>query len=149
MTTEQYIITFFGIDTKYYTDDFVGRCWEMAADEEYGSTGVYVTGTVTTHSLICGEIRGCQLGKVGHCVSAVRNPVEVADSGTYKKSLINVINRTRSLLDNPNMSIIINEVEYFYFCQIYTGGGVRYCLNLEPSSADGQGVGGRVEVKKP
>ena len=40
MTTEQYIITFFGIDTKYYTDDFVGRCWEMAADEEYGSTGV-------------------------------------------------------------------------------------------------------------
>ena len=90
MTTEQYIITFFGIDTKYYTDDFVGRCWEMAADEEYGSTGVYVTGTVTTHSLICGEIRGCQLGKVGHCVSAVRNPVEVADSGTYKKSLINV-----------------------------------------------------------
>lgn len=42
MTTEQYIITFFGIDTKYYTDDFVGRCWEMAADEEYGSTGVYV-----------------------------------------------------------------------------------------------------------
>ena len=48
MTTEQYIITFFGIDTKYYTDDFVGRCWEMAADEEYGSTGVYVTGTVTT-----------------------------------------------------------------------------------------------------
>ncbi|MBS6095309.1 MAG: hypothetical protein KIC50_17135, partial [Enterocloster bolteae] len=26
--------------------------------------------------------------------------------------------RTRSLLDNPNMSIIINEVEYFYFCQI-------------------------------
>ena len=96
----------------------MGRCWEMAADEEYGSTGVYVTGTVTTHSLICGEIRGCQLGKVGHCVSAVRNPVEVADSGTYKKSLINVINRTRSLLDNPNMSIIINEVEYFYFCQI-------------------------------
>ena len=118
MTTEQYIITFFGIDTKYYTDDFVGRCWEIAADEEYGATGIYVTGTVTTHSLICGEIRGCQLGKVGHCVSAVRNPVEVADSGTYKKSLINVINRTRSLLDNPNMSIIINEVEYFYFCQI-------------------------------
>ena len=44
--------------------------------------------------------------------------MEVADGGTYKKSLINVINRTRSLLDNPNMSIIINEVEYFYFCQI-------------------------------
>ncbi len=90
ITTEQYIITFFGIDTKYYTNDFVGRCWELAADEEYGSTGIYVTGTVTTHSLICGEIRGCQMGKIGHCVSAVRNPVEVADSGTYKKSLINV-----------------------------------------------------------
>ena len=73
---------------------------------------------MTTHSLICGEIRGCQLGKIGHCVSAVRNPVEVADGGTYKKSLINVINRTRSLLDNPNMSVVIDKVEYYYFCQI-------------------------------
>lgn len=63
MTTEQYIITFFGIDTKYYTDDFVGRCWEMAADEEYGSTGVYVTGTVTTHSLICVRYAAANWGK--------------------------------------------------------------------------------------
>lgn len=118
MTTEQYIISFFGIDTDYYTDQYVGRCWEIAADEEYEAEGIYVTGTVTTNILICGEARGCELGKVGHCITSVRNPAEVHDSGLYWKSVKNVIRRTRELLDHPDMSVIINDVQYYYFCKV-------------------------------
>lgn len=55
MVTERYIISFYGIDTKYYTNEFVGKCWEIAADEVYRERQVYVTGSV----LQSGQYRSC------------------------------------------------------------------------------------------
>ena len=74
MVTERYIISFYGIDTKYYTNEFVGKCWEIAADEVYRERQVYVMGSVLTTNIICGEVRGCNLGNTGHVITSVRNP---------------------------------------------------------------------------
>ena len=67
MVTERYIISFYGIDTKYYTNEFVGKCWEIAADEVYRERQVYVTGSVLTTNIICGEVRGLQSGQYRSC----------------------------------------------------------------------------------
>lgn len=118
MITERYVINFYGIDTKYYTDEYVGKCWEIAADEVYEEKQIYVTGSVLTTSLICGAIRGCDLGKVGHVITSVRNPAEVHDKEQYRAAVRQVLLKTRTMLDNPNMSVVVDEVEYYYFCQI-------------------------------
>ncbi|MBS6956388.1 MAG: hypothetical protein KH230_24540 [Enterocloster asparagiformis] len=118
MITERYVISFYGIDTKYYTDEYVGRCWEIAADAVYRERQIYVTGSVTTTSIICGEIRGCNLGKTGHVIISVRNPAEVHDREQYRSALKQVLLETRTMLENPNMSVVVDEVEYYYFCQV-------------------------------
>ena len=118
MVTERYIISFYGIDTKYYTNEFVGKCWEIAADEVYRERRVYVTGSVLTTNIICGEVRGCNLGNTGHVITSVRNPAEIHDGELYREAIKRVLLKTRKMLDNPNMSVVIDKVEYYYFCQI-------------------------------
>ena len=118
MVSECYVINLFGVDTDYYTNEYVGRCWEIAADEEYQNSKIYVTGRLNISQLICGEKRSCTLGRVGHCIVAVRNPTEAPDKEAYRKAIKHVINRTRSLLGNPNMSVVIEDVEYYFFCQV-------------------------------
>ena len=43
MITEKFTLIFFGIDSKYYTNEFVAHLWEESADKEYKRCGIYVT----------------------------------------------------------------------------------------------------------
>ena len=46
------------------------------------------------------------------------NPAEIHDGELYREAIKRVLLKTRKLLDNPNMSVVIDKVEYYYFCQI-------------------------------
>ncbi len=118
MKSERYIINYYGIDSKYYTNDYVAMCWELAANQIYETCRLYVTGTVETGKLICGEIRGCELGTIRHSIIVVRNPAEVPDGEAYKEAVLKVITETREMLGNPNMSVIMDEVEFYYFKKV-------------------------------
>ena len=117
MVTERYIISFYGIDTKYYTNEFVGKCWEIAADEVYRERQVYVTGSVLTTNIICGEVRGCNLGNTGHVITSVRNPAEIHDGELYREAIKRVLLKTRKMLDNPNMSVVITRWSIIIFAR--------------------------------
>lgn len=118
MKSERYIINYYGIESKYYTNDYVAMCWELAANQVYESCKIYVSGSVEASDLICGEIRGCELGKVRHSVIVVRNPAEVPDGKAFREAVLKVISETREMLGNPNMSVAIDEVEFYYFKKV-------------------------------
>ncbi|MCC8027775.1 MAG: hypothetical protein LIP16_21025 [Clostridium sp.] len=115
MKTERYIITIFGIDTKYYTDEYVSHLWKDCANREYMRSNNYVTGLIDRKSLVCGEIRGCDLAEYAHVISTVRNPAEVENQDIFMDSLKNILREFRDALDQPSMTISIQNVEFNYF----------------------------------
>lgn len=40
MTTERYIVSIYGIDTKYYTNEYAAYIWEQNANKEYLNSGI-------------------------------------------------------------------------------------------------------------
>ena len=60
--TERYVISFFGVDSKYYTNEFVAYLWEESANKEYRNSGIFITARMSIERLVCGQIRGCTLG---------------------------------------------------------------------------------------
>lgn len=117
METERYIITFFGINTKYYTVDFVAYLWDKYAEKEYHKSGTYVTCLIEVRKLVCGVVRGCDLGEEAHVITAVRNPIDASNIDVYFDSLRNVIQDVREELGNPNMTISTQKIQYNYFLQ--------------------------------
>lgn len=118
MTTEKYTLAFFGIDAKYYTNEFVAHLWEESADKEYRRSGIFVTARTEINSLVCGKIRGCQMGETAHIIVSVRNPVEVRDQSLYWEAYKNISQEVRSKLGNPSMTISYESIEYFFFTEL-------------------------------
>lgn len=117
MITERYMVNLYGINTKYYTDDFVSFLWVENANNEYRNSGIFVTAIIDIRKFVCGEIRGCTLGELAHVISTVRNPVEVTEKEVFYNAFTNVLQGVRQGLGNPNMTLTIQNLEYFYFMQ--------------------------------
>lgn len=117
MITERYTTAFYGIDTKFYTDDFVAYLWEQSATKEYKNSEVFITARIDSNKLVCGEIRGCEIGEPVYVLVSVRNQADYTDEEIYKASYLNVVNEVRQKLGNPHMSIAIEKVDYYYFAQ--------------------------------
>lgn len=116
MLTEAYTVNLFGIDSKYYTNEYMAYIWEESAKAEYYRSGVFITAAIAINRLVCGEdVRGCNLGETLHRIVTTRNPAEVADKDVYYKSFINVVNDVRTKLGNPDMTIAVEDVDFFYF----------------------------------
>ena len=115
MKTERYIVSFFGIDTKYYTDEYVSHLWEQYADNEYQESRNYITGLIDRRSLVCGKIRGCELTDYAHVISTVRNPIEIGEKDIFMKSLKNILRNMREILGNPSMTLSVQDIEFYYF----------------------------------
>jgi len=96
MKTERYIISIFGIDTRYYTSN-------------------YITGLIDRKSLVCGRIRGCDLTEYAHVITTVRNPVEIDTQEIFMESLKSILRDIRKILNHPSMTISIQGTEYYYF----------------------------------
>ena len=117
METERYVVTLFGIDSNLYTDQYISFLWESCANEEFSNNDIYITALISNKTLVCGKIRGCQLGETAYVITTVRNPVDYVDEENFFASFRNVINRIREKLDYPCMTISIERVEYYYFLQ--------------------------------
>jgi hypothetical protein len=117
MITERYTTVFYKIDTKFYTDDFVAYLWEQSANNEYKNSGLFIPARIDRNKLVCGEVRGCEIGEPVYVLVSVRNQVDYTDEEIYKASYLNVVNEVRKKLGNPHMSIAIEKVDYYYFAQ--------------------------------
>lgn len=115
MKTERYIITIFGIDTRFYTDEYLSHLWEECADKEFLRSSKYITGLIDRKNLVCGEIRGCRLTEYAHVITTVRNLVEVETQEVFMESLKNILRDIRNILNHPSMTISIQGTEYYYF----------------------------------
>ena len=115
MHAERYTITIFGIDAKYYTDEYISHIWKTCTENEYQKGRQFITGLVDKRSLVCGTIRGCELAEYAHIITVVRNPVEFSDTDTFWNSLKNVLKELRVSLGNPSMTIAKQQIEYYYF----------------------------------
>lgn len=120
MKTERYVITFFGVDTDYYTDDYLLHLWEEAANQQYKNSKIYVTALFEVKTMVCGKTRGCNLENTAHVISTVRNPVESDNQDQFFACLKKIIMEVRSKLGNPCMSIMQETVDYYFFIQRWT-----------------------------
>lgn len=82
------------------------------------SSGVFVTSLINVNSLVCGTVRGCNLGETAYIVSTTRNPSEVKDSDVFRESFINVAKEVRKNFGNPFMTITVQNVDIHYFIEI-------------------------------
>lgn len=115
MKTERYIISLFGIDSRYYTDEYLSHIWEECANKEFYRSSKYITGLIDRRSLVCGEVRGCKLTEYDHVITIVRNPVEIETQEIFVESLKNILRDIRNILNHPSMTISIQDMEYYYF----------------------------------
>ena len=115
MLTERYVVTVFGINTQYYTDEFIAYLWEESADEEYNKSSIYVTALIDARTLVCGKNRGCDLGDTAYVISCLRNPVDNPDSDDYWNAFRRIILSIRVKLDNPAMTVTIQNADYYFF----------------------------------
>lgn len=116
--TERYVISFFGVDSKYYTNEFVAHLWEESSNKEYRNSGIFITARMSIERLVCGRIRGCTLGDTAHIITSVRNPVEVRSQEAFWNSYINITKEVREKLGNPSCTISIENINYRYFTEI-------------------------------
>lgn len=114
MVTQRYVVAILGIDTQYYTDKFVACLWEEAADKEYNNSSIYVSALIASGTLVCEEARGGTLGDAAYTITCLRNPFEVSNKDDYWNAFRRVILSIREKLDNPNMTITIKDVEYYF-----------------------------------
>lgn len=118
MTTERYIVSIYGIDTKYYTNEYAAYVWEQNANKEYLNSGIFVPALISINRLVCGEIRGCNLGETAFVINTLRIPSENANADEFWNAYKNVLGDVRKELGNPNMSLTIHiEDSFFLFIQ--------------------------------
>lgn len=115
MLTERYVVTVLGINTQYYTDEFIAYLWEESANDEYNKSSIYVTALIDVRTLVCGKIRGCNLGDTAYVISCVRSPIDVPNKDDYWNAFRRIIIFIRKKLDNPAMSVTIQNADYYFF----------------------------------
>ncbi len=117
MQTERYIVSLFGPDTGFYSTEYITWLWEECANREYKDCGIFVTGLIDTGRLVCGRIRGCELGETAHSISSVRNPIETPDETEFYHAFRNIVREVKEKLGNPSMTITIETIRFHYFVQ--------------------------------
>lgn len=118
MDSERYTVSLFGVNTNYYTVEFVSNLWDIAATKIYENSGIFVTATVDVRHLVCGGNRECEFGNLVNIISVVRNPFEVDNKDVFYNSFISVLQEVREKLGNPNMTLTVDKTNYYYFTQI-------------------------------
>lgn len=119
--TERYTIVFFGVDSKFYTKEFVAYLWEESANKEFRKSGIFITALISIDRLVCGKIRGCTLGDTAHIITTVRNPVEVRSQEAFWNPRVSL---------QRNSGIFINEGIAVFYCRFYNI--EKTCYFLKP-----------------
>ncbi len=114
MITERYLVSLYGFDSKYYTDEFVAYVWEKSANKEYLNSGIFVPALISKNRLVCGEIRGCSLGQTAYMINTLRIPSEVTNAEEFWNAYRNVLADVKKELGNPNMSLTVHIEDTFF-----------------------------------
>lgn len=115
MVTQKYIVTTAGINTQYNTEKSVANLWREAADKEYDNSSIYVSALIVPGTFVCGEVRGCSLGDSAFTITCLRNPIDVPNKEDYWNAFRRIMLSIREKLDKPNMTITIQDAEYYFF----------------------------------
>lgn len=118
MSTERYNASIFGIDSNYYTNEYVAYLWADCAENEYKNSGIFVSAVVEINSLVCGKILGCESVETAHIVRTIRNHEEYEDEEKYKTSFLRILYEVRQKLGNPNVIITIDKTNFIQFGQL-------------------------------
>lgn len=118
MITEQYILMFYGLNTKYYTEEYIARIWNDSAYKEYLSSGIYVSCLITSQLFVCGQKRGCNLEETTYVITSSRNPNEVNDIAAYEAAFTNVTREVKDIFGNPYMSFAIHNIDVHFFTNL-------------------------------
>ena len=117
MKTESYSISFFGLDTQYYTNAIIGDIWNIAAIRVYQETGISITGEVHERYFVSpdiGELNGSIIFMIES--KEVRN--EEATEQDYWNAYRSVVEEVRYKLGNPSMSLTVETINITYFEKI-------------------------------
>ncbi|MGF7142786.1 hypothetical protein HNQ56_001204 [Anaerotaenia torta] len=114
METESYSISFFGLDPQYYTNTIVGNIWNTAAVRVYQETGISITGEVHERYYVRPDI-GELNGSIIFMIESKKDPHEAVTDQDYWNAYREVVEETRSRLENPSMSLTAEMVNITYF----------------------------------
>ena len=115
MLSERYVVTVLGINTQYFTNEFIAYLWKESANAEYNNSSIFVSALIDVRTLVCGEIRGCNLGDTAYVITCLRNPIETPNKDDYWNAFRRIILSIREKLDNPPMTVTIQNAEYYFF----------------------------------
>ena len=114
MITENYSISFLGLDPRYYSIAIIGNIWNIASDKVYVETGIRVSGKIQ-ESYIVGQEDEELNNTIIFTVGSTRVSNEMATSTEYWNAYKEVIEEVRYRLGNPRMYIIIAEINITHF----------------------------------
>lgn len=117
MLTDVYTASLYGVDSEFYTVQFVAYLWEQSANKEYQNSGIFVPSLIEVNKIVCGKIRGCNLGDTAHLITVLRNPADSVDIDEleFRNSFFNVLNEVRMKLDNPYMTLRADKTDIILF----------------------------------
>lgn len=114
MITENYSISFLGLDPRYYSIATIGDVWNVASDKVYEEIGIRVSGEIQ-ESYIVGQDDEELNNTIIFTVRSTRVPHETVTSEKYWDAYEEVIEEVRYRLGNPRMYIIIAEINITHF----------------------------------
>lgn len=118
MVTERYSVTFLGLDPRLYTVNNLADIWSVSAEKIYEETGIYVTGIIDSNYLVSELKTGYESGTTTFGVVSIRNPSLTISKDAYWEAYREVIKEVRGRLDNPGMTIVKHEVDFYYFVDV-------------------------------
>ena len=117
METENYTISFFGLDPQYYTNAIIGDIWNAAAIGVFQETGIIITGEVHERYFVSPEI-GELNGSIIFMIESKKVPDEEATDQDYWNAYRAVAEEARGRLGNPSMSLTAQTINITYFEKI-------------------------------
>ena len=129
MITENYSISFLGLDPLYYSSTIVGNNWNIAADKIYEETGIRISGRIQERYIV-GQDEEELNNTIIFLVESSRVPDEVATEEEYWDAYRDVIEEVRRRLGNPRMDLTITRADMYYFRKIWHDPSGRECRSI-------------------
>ncbi len=117
METEKYEITFWGLDPRYYTREFIGDIWNTAAKKVYDDTGIIVVGEVYDAYFVDPSNETLSEQYV-FTVKSIRIIHENESEFEYWQAYVEVAKEVKNALGNPRTGLITEKASLNVFEQI-------------------------------
>ncbi len=117
METETYSISFFGLDTKYYTRSVVGDIWNEAAQKVFRETGIVIVGEVYNRYFVepSNEVFS---GQDIIVIKSLRIPYGAGTEFEYWDAYKDVVKEVRDNLGTPRTGLITEKAILTAFEQL-------------------------------